>query len=236
MPVYKRAARPTAAFASDDPRDPQPSDNDFTVLFERAGTPRTSRIPPAPLARQTIEPPRPAPRPPLVARPVRPLASASFDEPLVARERPTPLGMSIPAMDPIETVAIAPRLSVRVLRVAVLFAFGGALGVGVELLAHVEGSGARPEPAAQSVAHVETTAREAATSIASAVVPADLFEERAPVVAPPHRHHVHHPSVPSAASSATTATDPDASPGTEGDDVAAAVQALTKAKEEVSLP
>ncbi len=140
-------------------------------------------------------------------------------------------GPGVPAMAPIETVAIVPRFSVRVVRVAILFALGGALGVGVELLAHIDASGPRLEPAAQLPSRIEATPPEIAAP-ASLVAPVDVLEDKTPVVPPPHHHHVHHATVPLAATSAPS----DVDAGGEGDDVAAAVQALTKAKEEVSLP
>jgi hypothetical protein len=302
MPVYKRAARPTAASASDDPREPHSSDNDFTVLYQRASrsrSPQTLQPPPpervarprlerssprvrprvnqapelavgtrdatlrlpielAPSLRRAPEAPRRGPsietsrRPPPiegpypVRRPERPSVSPRAREqpaapPFAEPDRQTPLEMAVPPEDPIETVVVPPALRERILRVGILFAIGGALGVGVELLVHVgEVPGLLPDPVLLSSAPLVTAAAGEATHDESpAPAPPTILEEKAPVTQVPHHHH-HHSNATAAASATASATTTgagaDAGEGEDGDDVAAAVQALTKAKEELTLP
>ncbi len=244
MPVYKRAARPTAASASDDLREPQPSDNDFTVLFKRvpahvqtllaraSGAPGAS--PARPAARRQLERSPPAPAPPFVAR------RASSNAP-VDHERETPLGITVAADDSIETVTVPPAAHVRVLLVSALLALGCVLGVGTEAALSRAPPHAPAPPAAPAVplaqAEVPSPARtEARTTLAVVSLASPAAEDEHAAAAPTaHHHHARHGSSQAPPSIGSDASAVDAGP--EGEDVnAAAVQALTKAKEEVTLP
>jgi hypothetical protein len=216
MPVYKKAARPTVAYAPDDPRSPQPSDNDLTVLFRRM---------PSFKARQ-IARPKPAPKPPISARTVD----------TGRHDRVTPMGMALPA-DDIETVAVQPRLRQRVLQVVAFVAVGCTLGIGVEAIVRPHGplhsSGAEPSQLIAATAQGATNGPDEGRSQGGAAV--SISSDRSPARAT-HHHHAR-PSAPAAApatASARGASGADA--GEEGDDLSAAMQTLSKAKEEMTLP
>ena len=228
MPVYKRAMRPSAA-ASNRPRDPELSDNDFTVLLKREAPPIRripSGPPPAPTSfpravTRQIAPPGPAPKPPIFERPV-------------AWGRPT-----VAALERIETVTIAPRLRERVLRIVVLMSLGCAVGIGVELFLRSGVAGnwsMRPEPSVVSLAPLMIAPEpEQPLQPAIAEPVAEVLEKDA--AAPVHHHHAHHGAAALAGSAVPTTSAPgEAAAPPEGDDFAAAVQTLSKAKEEVTLP
>jgi hypothetical protein len=224
MPVPKRAARPTAASASDDPRDPQPSDNDFTILFRRVSSRVFNAPPPAP---RRVEPPKPPPKPPVSHRSRRPPAPGS--------DRPTPMVMATP---PEETVIVRPTIRTLLLRITVFLTLGCGLGVGVEAL--VRGD--------RGVAQAPLTSSNAASSpppspgdARARVTIEPREDERVALARIVHRHHAHHTSA-SSPSRAAQSPPPASTAAAEnegadaGDDLSAAMQILTKAKEEVTIP
>lgn len=245
MPVYKRANRPNAAPASRAVRQPLTSDNDITVLLPRlpVGSSRGPYFPAYPVrppppidedAESAVVPthrpvtrqvahPGPAPRPPVLDR------SASRD-----RDR-------FPRMaedDRIETVTIAPRPRERFTRMAVFLVVGCAIGFGVERLMRFELVGPMhpDDPLVSSTEETGTNdvARDESAQLLP-VAPAVMNEvAEQPAAAPTVHHHHHHAPAPAASTSAAPAGADDASG--DPDDMAAAVQALTKAKEEVTLP
>jgi hypothetical protein len=254
MPVNKRAARPTAATAPD-PRDPQSSEDDFTVLFDRKRTDQFVRT--FAQARQ-VERPRPAPKPPLADRPrsnAPSRAAPARDEEASAMEgtnSSAPPGVVVPSREPIKIVAIPPRLRARVLQVATFLVLGGILGIGVESVARHPA----PRAAADPVPLIETEAPP--PPVASALAAAGpesptgasiTVSTDKVVVVPPAHHHHHHHAVPGASALAASPGSPALADGTVSagavspdagveadDDVSAAIQTLTKAKGEVTLP
>ncbi len=245
MPVYKRAARPGAAPPSEPrsvsraPREPLLSDNDFTVLFQRESAPARRALPYVAPA-EVVPPARPAAFPRL-SRPVTRQVSPPMPAPKPPsnrslRERPESSWRA--AADGIETVAIAPGPRERILRVAFLLSLGCLVGVAVERFVRAEvvaDVASRAEPVEVSTTQLTATSgpvdEPALPAPAATVANATEGMEKdaaAPVV---HHHHTHH-AAPAAASAVSAGED--ASGG--ADDVAAAMQALSKAKEEVTLP
>ena len=247
MPVYKRAARPTAASASADPRDPHSSENDFTVLFQRVRADAPGRRPPparsapsAPLpsARaRHVEPPGPAPKPPVPAERSKRSAARSAYEQAGSADSTAPPVTTAPASAPIETVAVPPRLRQRALRVAVFLALGSTLGVGVEGVVHRRLPGVSGDPSAFATSDARSTpsapddGRGRAANAASIAVASD----KVVIIHPPHHHH-HHAAAGASAAPVSIAPATSGDAGGEPDDVSAAIQTLTQAKEEVTLP
>jgi hypothetical protein len=214
MPVYKRAARPTAASAPADPRDPQSSENEFTVLFDRSPARMRNFVPGAPGAPAVT---RQVGRPPAVVE---------------ERERTTPIGIAVPGAQRIETVAVPAPLRLRLLRVSVLLTFGCMLGVGVERFVRSQISVSwSSRGGASATTEIDDLPEQAQQEVTAA--PISIAEEMTP---PAHATHHHHHHATAAATSAAASGVSDAAGAEDADDLAAAVQALTKAKEEVTLP
>jgi hypothetical protein len=257
MPVNKRAARPPAASSSDDPRGPQTSENDFTVLFQRVSA-RMFKPPPAkhtaPVKPATIVPPamrRAPPGRPSAGRaaPFFPPSAPPEPERSRGRERPTPLVMAMPPVND-EVVTVPPSIRVHLIRISVLLTFGCLLGVGVEVLARGQVVSAGP---LEESAHVSSAAAQAplpAGDDSSLVGLAGHVGagtgERVSLGPVHHHHHKHHAPSPSSSAvtpprvshdgtGATTDDDDDADVD-GGDDLSAAMKTLTKAKEEVTIP
>ena len=188
----KKPARPTAASESDPRREPNPSDNDFTVLFERVPAQTKSTT-----------------------------------------DRPIPLAVTVPrridshAARAIDTVNVRTPARTRILRNTLLLAIGCSLGIWVEVLG-IGPSGAAGERhlASPSPSEAKIEVPDSRTQEAPAK---ESLPDKAGVAHAAHHHHRHHTSAVDPAAAAELGAD-------AGDDMAAAVKALTQAKKEVTLP
>ena len=204
MPVYKRAARPTAASAPADPRDPQSSENDFTVLFDRSAARMRNFVPGAPGAPVVT---RQMGRPPAVVE---------------ERERTTPIGIAVAGAPRIETVAVPAPLRLRLLRVSVLLTFGCLLGVAVERIVRSQISSVSwsSRGAASAATELDDLPEQAQEEVTAA--PISVAEEMTPPAHATHHHHHHASTAPTSAAPSGVI---DAAAAEDADDLAAAVQA-----------
>jgi hypothetical protein len=195
MSIRKRPARPTAASESDPRREPNPSDNDFTVLFERVPAQTKS----------TTD------RPVSLAVPVPKRADARAER----------------AARAVDTVNVRTPARTRILRNTLLLAIGCSLGIWVEVLG-IGPSGAAGERhfAAPSASEAKTEVPDSRRQEAPAK---ESLPDKAGVAHAAHHHHRHHTSTVDPAATAQLGAD-------GGDDVAAAVKALTQAQKEITLP
>jgi hypothetical protein len=217
MPVRTKAARPTAASpASHDPRDPQVSDNDLTVLFRRTR---------AFVARQVAHP-RPAPRPPSAGRPA--------DREL--REHPTPLAMAVAPRPLVETVVIPPGRRENALTIAAFLVAGCLIGAAVEVVARPAAVLSRGDSATAAAARTIAGASsdEAHAHGKHTESGASDNDNRKPTQGT--HHHAHHASNAAASAAPRGSITTSASDAGGDDDFSAAVETLTKAKAEVTLP
>jgi hypothetical protein len=161
-------------------------------------------------------------------------AKGASDRPLAVALTTTKGERAERAARAIDTMNVRPSLQTRIVRTMILLAAGGAIGIWVEVNAVGRSRAAgtslvavSPPPDARlSVA--ETRAQEPAGT-------AGVAERREAGHGVHHHHHHHHESA-SAPEPAPLPGAPADVRGDAGDDMAAAVQALSQAKGEITLP
>ena len=263
MPVYTKASRARLAATmgfDDEPANPEGDDEDFTLLWRGPSSmppPSRSSAPPPPSRRERASA-APLPR---IERPtptqIAPTPPPSFPTP-PPPPRPEMRAQAMPAQ--VEPPRML-ELTVRerrwrvIVRASLLLAVGCVLGIGTEVVLQRRGADAGPDPSMTSATiampamRSGITADALSTPIAPAATqcvnaapatplppPSGTVVDESAAAARAVRHHHHHPAdAPQASASAgASAATPD---GTiAADDIAAAAEALSKAKQETMLP